>query len=154
MSLQGRIEAAMRDAMRARDPDRTSTLRMAMAAAHNRRIDLRRDLTDDEVAEVLSHEVKQRRESIDLFRAAGREELATREEAEVAVLTEFLPAQLSGAELDAIVRSAIRETGARSPRDLGRVMGAVVPQVKGRADGREVSDLVRRILDEGGGGGA
>lgn len=154
MSLQERIEAAMREAMKARDADRTQTLRMAMAAAHNRRIELRRDLSDEEVAEVLAREVKQRRESIDLFRAAGRDELAAREESEVAVLLEFMPAQLSAAELEAIVRAAITDSGATTPRDLGRVMGRVAPQVKGRADGRAVSELVRRLLDEGVGAGA
>jgi uncharacterized protein YqeY len=148
MSLQERIEAAMREAMKAREPDRTQTLRMAMAAAHNRRIELRRDLSDEEVAEVLAREVKQRRESIDLFRGAGREELAAKEEAEVAILLEFLPAQLDAADLEAIVRAAILETGASSSRDLGRVMGRVAPQVKGRADGRAVSELARRLLDE------
>jgi uncharacterized protein YqeY len=154
MSLQERIEAAMREAMKAREPDRTQTLRMVMAAAHNQRIELRRELTDEEVAAVLAREVKQRRESIDLFRQAGREELATKEEGEVAILLEFLPEQLDAAQLDAIVRAAILETGATSARDLGRVMGRVAPQVKGRADGRAVSELVRRLLDERAGAGA
>jgi uncharacterized protein YqeY len=154
MSLQERIEAAMREAMKAREPDRTQTLRMAMAAAHNQRIELRRELTDEEVAAVLAREVKQRRESIDLFRQAGREELAAKEEGEVAILLEFLPEQLDAAQLDAIVRAAILETGATSARDLGRVMGRVAPQVKGRADGRAVSELVRRLLDERAGAGA
>jgi len=141
-----RIESAMRDAMRARDPRRTQTLRMAMAAAHNRKIELGRDLTDDEVTDAVAKQVKQRRESIESFRAGGREERAAEEEAELAILTEFLPEQLSAEELESLVRAAISETGATTPADLGRVMGRVSPQVRGRADGRTVADLVRRLL--------
>jgi uncharacterized protein YqeY len=139
----------MHDAMRAHDDRRTQTLRMAMAAAHNRRIELRRDLTDDEVAEVLAKGVKQRRESTELFRAGGREELAAKEEAEAAILTEFLPEQLSAEELEAMARASIAEIGASSPAEMGKVMGRLAPQVKGRADGRAVSELVRRLLAEG-----
>jgi uncharacterized protein YqeY len=151
MTLLDRIEGAMRDAMRARDNRRTQTLRMAMAAAHNRKIELRRDLTDDEVVEVLGRQVKQRRESIDVYRAAGREDRAADEEAEAAILAEFLPEQLGASELESLARSAITETGASSPADMGRVMGRLVPQVRGRADGRVVSDLVKRLLAEGAG---
>jgi uncharacterized protein YqeY len=121
---------------------------MAMSAAHNRRIELRRELTDEEVIEVLSRQVKQRRESIEAFRAGGREERAADEEAEAAILTEYLPEQLSAVEVETLVREAITATGANSAADLGRVMGRVAPLVKGRADGRVVSDLVRRLLSE------
>jgi uncharacterized protein len=150
MTLLQRIEGAMHDAMRARDDRRTQTLRMAMAAAHNRRIELRRDLTDDEIGEVLARGVKQRRESMELFRAGGRDELADKEEAEAAILTEFLPEQLDPTELERMARAAIAETGASSPAEMGKVMGRLAPQVKGRADGRAVSELVRRLLAEGG----
>jgi uncharacterized protein YqeY len=146
MTLQERIESAMRDAMRARDERRTSTLRLAMAAAHNKQIELGRPLSDEDTLDVLSRQVKQRRESIELFRAGGREESAQAEEAEAAILAEFLPQPLSTDELERLVREAIAETGASSPADLGRVMGRVVPQTKGRADGKAVSDLVRRQL--------
>jgi uncharacterized protein YqeY len=149
MTLQTQIESAMRDAMRARDERRTSTLRMAMAAAHNRRIELGRPLTDDEVVEVLGRQVKQRRESIEQFRAGGRDDRAAAEEAEAAILSEFLPEQLSDDALAAIVDQAVAETGATSPADVGRVMGALMPRVRGRADGRLVSDLVRRRLERG-----
>lgn len=151
MTLLERIEGAMHDAMRAHDDRRTQTLRMAMAAAHNRRIELRRDLTDDEVGDVLARGVKQRRESTELFRAGGREELAAKEEAEAAILTEFLPEQLDAAQLEAMARTAIAETGAASPAEMGKVMGRLAPQIKGRADGRAVSELVRRLLSEGSG---
>lgn len=146
MTLQDRIETAMRDSMRARDERRTLTLRLAMSAAHNRQIELGRSLADEDYVEILSRQVKQRRESIEAFRAGGREAMAANEEAEAAILAEFLPEPLSGDELEGLVRAAIAETGATSPADLGRVMGKVVPQTKGRADGKAVSDLVRRLL--------
>jgi uncharacterized protein len=148
MSLSQRLEAAMRDSMRARDEQRTQTLRMAMAAAHNQKIAKRRDLTDDEVVEVLTRQVKQRRESIAMYRDGGREDRAVAEEAEAAILAEFLPQQLTEAEVEELARAAISETGASSPGDLGRVMGTLSPRTKGRADGRLVSDVVRRLLAE------
>jgi uncharacterized protein len=149
MSLSDRLEAAMRDAMRARDEQRTQTLRMAMAAAHNLKIERQRDLTDDEVVDVLTKQVKQRRESIEMYRAGGREDRAAAEEAEAAILAEFLPEQLDEAEVEALARAAIAETGASSPADLGRVMGRLAPQTRGRADGRLVSEIVRRQLGAG-----
>ncbi len=100
MTLHSRLEAAMRDAMRARDERRTTTLRMALAAAHNQRIARGRELTDEEVVEVIGREVKQRRESIEVYRGAGREDRAASEEAEVAILAEFLPEQLTDDEID------------------------------------------------------
>ena len=136
----------MRDSMRARDERRTQTLRMAMSAAHNREIELGRSLADEDYLEILGKQVKQRRESIEAFRAGGREAMAADEEAEAAILAEFLPEALSAEELEALVRAAIGETGASSPADLGRVMGKVVPQTKGRADGKALSELVRRLL--------
>ena len=146
MTLQDRIESAMRDAMRARDERRTQTLRLAMSAAHNRQIELGRALTDEDYADVLGKQLKQRRESVEAFRAGGREAMAANEEAEAAILAEFLPEPLSEADLEGVVRAAITETGATSPTDLGKVMGRVVPQTRGRADGKAVSDVVRRLL--------
>jgi uncharacterized protein YqeY len=148
MTLNERIESAMRDAMRARDEQRTLTLRSAMAAAHNQRIARGRELTDDEVIEVLTRQVKQRRESIEMFRAGGREDRAAAEEAEAAILSEFLPEQLTEAEITEMARTAIAETGASSPADLGRVMGSLSPRTRGRADGKMVSDIVRRLLEQ------
>ena len=148
MTLLERIESAMRDAMRARDERRTQTLRMAMAAAQNRRIELGRALTDEEVVDVLGKQLKQRRESIEVYRSAGREEQAGNEEAEAAILAEFLPEQLTAAEVEELARAAIAETGAAGSRDMGRVMGALAPQTRGRADGRMVSEVVRRLLAE------
>jgi uncharacterized protein YqeY len=149
MSLQTDIESAMRAAMKARDAVRVSTLRLAMAAAHNRQIELGHELTDAEVIEVLDRQVKQRRESIELYRKGGRPELADAEEAELAVLREFLPEPLTDAEVERLAREAVAAIGASGPADMGRVMGALVPQTKGRADGKAVSELVRRLLSEG-----
>jgi uncharacterized protein len=146
MTVQDRIESAMRDGMRARDERRTQTLRMAMSAAHNRQIELGHALTDEDYLDVLGRQLKQRRESVEAFRAGGRDAMAANEEAEAAILAEFLPEPLSETELEDIVRAAIAETGAASPADLGRVMGRVVPQTKGRADGKALSDMVRRLL--------
>lgn len=146
MSLQLRIESAMRDAMRARHAQRTQTLRMAMAAAQNKRIELRRDLTDADMLDVLGRQIKQRRESIEMFRKGGREEKAADEEAEAAILAEFLPEQLSEEEVEGLVRRAIADSGASGPADMGKVMGRLVPETKGRVDGRALSETVRRLL--------
>jgi uncharacterized protein len=151
MTLSERLQAAMRDAMRARDDMRTQTLRMAMAAAHNQKIAKGRELTDEEVVDVLGKQVKQRRESIAMYRDAGREDRAATEEAEAAILAEFLPEQLSEEEIEGLAREAIATTGATSPADLGRVMGTLSPQTKGKADGRVVSEVARRLLAEDGG---
>lgn len=148
ISLQARLESAMRDSMRARDERRTQTLRMAMAAAQNQRIALRRDLTDEEVVDVLTRQVKQRRESIAMYRDAGHEDRAANEEAEAEILAEFLPEQLGEDEIERLARAAIAESGASTPGDMGRVMGRLAPQTRGRADGRAVSEVVRRLLSE------
>jgi uncharacterized protein YqeY len=148
MTLQSRLEAAARDAMRARDERRTTTLRMALAAAHNQRIARGRELTDEEVTGVIGREVKQRRESIEIYRGAGRDDRAANEEAEVAILSEFLPEQLTDAEIETLASAAIGEIGASGPADMGKVMGRLAPATKGRADGRRVSDIVRRLLTD------
>jgi uncharacterized protein len=146
MTLQQRIESAMREAMLARDIRRVGTLRMAMAAFQNRRIELGHDLTDEDVVDVLSKQMKLRRESIEHFKAAGRDAMVQVEEEESAIISEFLPQQLSEAELTSLVEAAIADTGASSPADVGKVMGRVTPQTKGRADGKAVADLVRAKL--------
>lgn len=146
MSLQQRIESAMREAMLARDIRRVGTLRMAMAAFQNRRIELGRELTDEDVIDVLSKQMKLRRESIEHFKAAGRDAMVKVEEEESAIISEYLPRALSETELEELVRAAITGTGASSPADMGRVMGAVTPQTKGRADGKAVAEIVRRQL--------
>jgi hypothetical protein len=141
-----RIEAELKEAMRAREEPRVATLRLTLAALRAAEKELQRPLKEDEELQVLQRERKRRVESIRAFRDAGREEQAEREEVELRVLEGLLPAPLSEEELERIVDDAIAETGATSLRDLGRVMADVMPQVAGRADGSVVSQLVREKL--------
>ena len=137
--------------MRSGDSLRRDTLRMAESAIYNAEKRDRRTYSDDEVAAVLGREVKTRRESVEAFRKGGREDLASKEEAEIAILAGFLPEQLSEAEISALVAEAVSATGAAGPRDMGKVMGWLSPKTKGRADGRLVSQAASRALAEGGG---
>ncbi len=145
-SLQERIDRALKDAMKAQDRLRVSALRMIRSALHNRRIEKRADLDEGEVLQVLSTWAKQRREAIEQFRAGGRADLAEKEAAELAVVQGFLPAQLSDDELRTLIAEAVSATGADGPGDMGRVMGALMPRVRGRADGKRVNQLVREAL--------
>jgi len=132
--------------MRSGEALRRDTLRMAESAIYNAEKRDRREYTDDEVAGVLSREVKTRRESVEAFRKGGREDLASKEEGEIAILAVYLPEQLSEAEIAALVEEAISATGATSPREMGKVMGFLAPKTKGRADGRLVSQAVNAAL--------
>ncbi len=138
--------------MRSGDALRRDTLRMAESAIYNAEKRARRTYSDDEVAGVLTREVKTRRESVEAFRKGGREDLASKEEAEIGILTVFLPEQLSEAEIRALVDEAVAATGAASPRDMGKVMGWLAPRTKGRADGRLVSQVAGQALASIGGG--
>lgn len=144
--LRDQIGEDLKEAMKARDQVRVATLRMLIAAVKNARVEKMHDLDDDEVVDVASREAKRRKESIEAFRGAGREDLATKEEAELAVLQAYLPEQLSGDALAALVDEAIAETGASTPKEMGAVMKALMPKVRGRADGAEVSALVKERL--------
>jgi uncharacterized protein YqeY len=146
VSLTQQLQADMRTAMRNGDAHRRDTLRMAIAAVQNAAKDKRADLTDEEALAVLTKQVKSRRESIKAYADAGRDDLAAREQAEIDVLQPYLPEQLGEDEVRALVDEAIASTGASSPRDMGRVMGALMPKVKGRADGKLVSSLVNEAL--------
>ena len=146
MSLRDRIQADLTAAMRSGDVLRRDVLRMATSAAYNLEKKERRSLSDDELLAVLTREVKTRRESVDAFRAGGREDLAAKEEAEIAILREFLPQPLGEDELRALVDEAIAATGAASARDLGKAMGWLAPRTRGRADGKRVSELVAQAL--------
>ena len=146
MTLLEQVQAATAAAMRAHDERRRDALRMAVNALQGAQKTARRPLTDDESLAVLSREVKTRRESLDAFRAGGRDDLAAQEAGALEVLAEFLPAPLDEADLDRLVGEAIAESGASSPRDLGRVMKLLSPRVRGRADGRAVSERVTRAL--------
>ena len=146
MSLRDRIQTDVTAAMRSGDALRRDVLRMAQNAAYTIEKRDRRELTDEDYAAILAREVKTRRESVEAFRNGGREELAAKEEAEIAILSEYLPQQLSGAEIQALVDEGIAATGASSARDLGKVMGWLAPRTRGRADGKQVSALVARAL--------
>ena len=132
--------------MRSGDALRRDVLRMAQNAAYTIEKRDRRELTDDDYAAILAREVKTRRESVEAFRAGGREDLAAKEESEIAILSEYLPQQLSEAEIQALVDEGIAATGASSARDLGKVMGWLAPRTRGRADGKQVSALVAQSL--------
>jgi uncharacterized protein YqeY len=151
VTLRERLKAEITTAMRSGDALRRDTLRMAENAIYNAEKRDRRTYGDDEVAAVIAREVKTRRESVEAFRAGHREDLAAKEEAEIGILSAFLPAQLTDAELDALVTEALTETGAASPRDLGKAMGWLAPRTRGRADGRRVSEAVTRRLASAGG---
>ncbi len=146
MSLKARIQDDMKSAMKAGDKARLGVIRLILAAIKQREVDERIELDDQQVLAVLDKMVKQRRDSIQQYRDAGREELAAAEEAEVAVIQEYLPEALSEAEIAAIVEQAIADTGASSMKDMGKVMGKVKPQVQGRADMGQVSALVKQKL--------
>jgi len=146
VTLRERIQSDITTAMRSGDALRRDTLRMAESAIYNAEKRDRRSYSDDEVAGVLAREVKTRRESIEAFRKGGREDLASKEEAEIGILAAFLPEQLSEAEITGLVDEAIAATGAAGPRDLGKVMGWLSPRTRGRADGRAVSQLVGAAL--------
>lgn len=132
--------------MRGGDTLRRDVLRMATSAAYNVEKRNGHPLTEDELLAVLSREVKTRRESVEAFRGAGREDLATKEETEIAILSEYLPRPLTEDEVDGLVQEAISATGASSARDMGKVMGWLTPRTRGRADGKHVSELVVRAL--------
>jgi uncharacterized protein YqeY len=146
MSLIARIEDELKVAMRDRDNDRRDALRLILASLRSAEKELQRPLNDQEELQVLQRERKRRVEAEEAFRAAGREEQADTEDYELEVLEEFMPEPLSETELEEIIDDAIAENGATSLRDLGRVMADVMPQVAGRADGSEVSQLVREKL--------
>jgi hypothetical protein len=132
--------------MRSGDALRRDVLRMAANAAYNLEKKQQRPLTEDELLGVLVREVRTRRESVEAYRGGGREDLATKEEAEIAILADYLPRALDDAELDVLVAEAIAATGAATPRDLGKVMGWLAPRTRGRADGKVVSGKVAAAL--------
>jgi len=146
MSLIGRLEDELKQAMTARDAERRDTLRLILSSLRSAEKELQRPLHDDEELQVLQRERKKRTEAAEAVREGGREEQADGEERELAVLEEFMPEPLSEDELEEIVDDAIAEVGATSMRDIGRVMADVMPQVAGRADGSAVSQLVREKL--------
>jgi uncharacterized protein YqeY len=147
MSLNDKVAADITAAMKAKDAARLSALRMLKAAIMNKGVEKGRDLEDAEIQQVVSALVKQRRDSIEQFSKAGRTDLVDKETGEVAVLEAYLPPAVTAEEIDAAVAAAIAETGASSPKDMGKVMKAVMPKLAGKnADGKVVNEAVRRKL--------
>lgn len=149
-TLKGRLRADLTTAMKSRDELRAATLRMVLTAVTNAEVAGKehRELSDDDILTVLSSEAKKRREAATAFADGGREESAARERAEAEVIADYLPAQLSADEIAGLVAAAIEQTGAAADgmRAMGKVMGVLTPQVKGRADGGAVAAEVRRQL--------
>ncbi len=141
-----RLQQDMKDAMRARDAARLGTVRMLISSLKNKQIDLRQDLTEDDIVTVLSTEAKKRREAIEAYTKAGRDELAAQEELELGIINDYLPQQLGQEEVIALIDAAIAQTGATSRKEMGKIMGAVMPQTKGRFDGGKLKDLVMSKL--------
>ena len=140
------INRDMVAAMKSGDKDRLSTLRMLLSAIKYKEVDAKHQLNDEEVVSVLSTLIKQRQDSIDQFRKGGREDLVLKESKEVEVLKGYLPPQLSADEVRDIIKKAAQETGAAGPKDMGKLMKAVMPLVKGKADGKLVNDIVKEVL--------
>jgi uncharacterized protein len=146
MSLKEQLRSDMADAMRTGDKEKRDTLRLLLAAVKQVEIDEKKELTDDDVVEVLNKQAKQRRESIADYGAAGREDLVHEEEAQLAIIETYLPTQLSREQITELAGQVIADIGAESPKDMGQVMGRLMPQVKGIADGRLVNEVVRELL--------
>lgn len=146
MSLKHQIQEAVKDAMRAREKERLSVLRLITAAIKQREVDERIELDDEQVLAVLDKMVKQRRESLEQYEKAAREDLVAQERFELQILKEFLPEPLNEIELAELIKAAITESGASSIRDMGSVMNALRPKVQGRADMKVVSQAVKNQL--------
>jgi uncharacterized protein YqeY len=146
MSLSERLNEDMKQAMKSQDKFKLSVIRMVRSTIKNQEIDLKRALDDNEVLDVLSREIKQRKDSLQEFEKAGRDDLAEGLKAELVILADYQPQQLTEEEVKAIVQMTIEQVGASSKADMGKVMTALMPQVKGRADGKLVNQLVQQLL--------
>ena len=146
MTLKKKMDQEMILAAKAKDKIRLSALRMLKSGLHNREIDLKRELNEAEFLQLLSAMVKQRKDSIEQFEKGGRTDLVEKEEAELKVIQEFMPTPMSETELDAMIAEAIRETGAASVRDMGKVMATLMSKVTGKADGKTVGEKVKARL--------
>jgi uncharacterized protein YqeY len=140
------ISKELLDSMKQKDAVRTSTLRMLVSALRNKEVEKKKVLAEADVLDVIQSEAKRRKESIDEYTKAGRADLASKEEAELNVLKVYLPQALSESELKALVQSAIASSGAKSPQDMGKVMSVLMPQIKGRADGKKAQEFVKAAL--------
>ena len=146
MTTKEQINQDLKQAMKAKDDAKRDTLRGVMAALRQVEVDEQKTLSEDDITSILMSEAKKRREAIEAFEAGGRADEAERERQELSLIESYLPAQLSRDELTAIIQATIADVGASSPQDMGKVMGAVMPKVRGQADGRLVNQLVRELL--------
>lgn len=146
MSIQQKIEQDFVAAYKAKEELKVAVLRMLKTAIKNRRVELLRDLSDDEILDVIAKQVKQRQEAEEQFRAAGRADLADKEASEAVILRSYLPAQISREELTALVDKTVTDFGATGMKDMGRVMKAIMDGYKGRVDGKVLSELVKARL--------
>ena len=147
MSMKTQLTDAMKDAMRARDKPRLSAIRLMLSEVKRIEVDERIEISDERLIAILDKMIKQRRDSITQYEAAGRQELADIEIGEISVIQEFLPVALTEEEISIMIAAAIGATGAESMRDMGKVMGILKPQIQGRADGGAVSGLVKSALN-------
>ncbi|HIG66580.1 MAG TPA: GatB/YqeY domain-containing protein [Porticoccaceae bacterium] len=147
MSMKTQLTDAMKDAMRAKDKPRLSAIRLILSEVKRIEIDERIEISDERLIAILDKMIKQRRDSITQYEAAGRQELADIEIGEISVIQEFLPVALTEEEISAMITAAIGATDAESMRDMGKVMGILKPQIQGRADGGAVSGLVKSALN-------
>ncbi|MGM0173247.1 GatB/YqeY domain-containing protein [Enterococcus sp. DIV0800] len=148
MSLLTTLNEDMKQAMRAKDKESLQVIRMLKASIQNEQIKKGQDLNEEEELTVLSREMKQRRDSLTEFEKADRTDLADKVKKEIVIVENYLPAQLSEEEIRTIVQEAITKTGATSPKEFGKVMGAVMPKVKGKADGNQVNAVVKELLNK------
>jgi uncharacterized protein YqeY len=146
MTLKERLLSDMRTAMKQKDTVRKTVLSMARAAILQLEKDKRTELDDQGVMEVIAKEIKSRKEALEMFKQGGRQDLVEKNEKEIEILGEYLPPQLSESEIRKIIKEAIEKVGAAGMKDMGKVMGAVMPQVKGRAEGGTVNKLVKEML--------
>jgi uncharacterized protein len=146
MNLKDQLMQDMKEAMKAKQTDRLGTIRQLRSAIKNKEIELQQELDDEGILSVVSTAVKQRREAAQMYHDNNRPELAAKEEAELAVLQQYLPAQLGEAEIREIISAVIAEVGATSMKDMGKVMPQVMAKTKGSADGKVVNQLVRELL--------
>ncbi len=146
MPIKTKLNDDLKDAMRNRDVVRRSTLRLALSEIHNQEIANQKDLTDDDVIQLLGRQAQQRRDSIEAFEKGDRQELADKEKVELEIILGYLPQQLTHEEITDIVREVVEASGASGPEDMGRVMGQLMPRVRGKAEGRVVSTIVNEML--------
>jgi len=146
MSLLDQIHSDLKEAMKAKDSIRLGALRLILTAVKNKEKELRRELEEREVLQIVSNQIKQRKDSIEQYRKGGREDLVQKEEQELEILQAYMPQQLSEEELEKLVTETIKEVGATSVKDLGKVMKAIMPRIAGRAVGKVVNQMVRAQL--------